>query len=153
MNFKFTIALIATIAAFSTQAQSWDKQQTQVWEIVLASYDDIKKRDNNWTDKWVTQDAMVWGNSTPMPRSRSAVKRWEKFSFEDGSTNNVAEYSPTAIVVHGDTAVVHYYYSNGMTSNKGEQKTVHGRCSDVLVKDNKAWKFVAWHCADESKKY
>ncbi|MBA6391551.1 hypothetical protein H4J38_12315 [Colwellia sp. BRX10-3] len=61
MNFKFTIALIATIAAFSTQAQSWDKQQTQVWEIVLASYDDIKKRDNNWTDKWVTQDAMVWG--------------------------------------------------------------------------------------------
>ncbi|MBA6288263.1 nuclear transport factor 2 family protein [Colwellia sp. MB3u-4] len=153
MNFKLTIALIVTFTAFSSYAERWNEQQTQVWNIVLASYEDIEKRDNNWTDKWVTEDAMVWGNSTPMPRGRSAVKRWEKFSFEDGSTNNVAEYSPTAIVVHGDTAVAHYYYSNGTTAKKGEQKVTHGRCSDVLVKDDKAWKFVAWHCAEEAKKY
>lgn len=120
---------------------------------MLDSYVDIDKRDNNWTDKWVTEDAMVWANSTPMLRDRSAVKGWEKFSFEDGSTNNVTEYSPTAIVVHGDTAVAHYYYSNGTTAKKGEQKVTHGRCIDVLVKDDKAWKSVAWHCADETKEY
>jgi len=153
MNFKLTIALLVTVTAFSSYAERWNEQQTQIWNIVLASYADIDKRDNNWTDKWVTEDAMVWGNSTPMPRDRSAVKRWEKFSFEDGSTNNVAEYSPTAIVVHGDTAVAHYYYSNGTTAKEGVQKVIHGRCSDVLVKDDKAWKFVAWHCADEAKKY
>ncbi|TWX64966.1 YybH family protein [Colwellia sp. C1TZA3] len=153
MNFKLTIALIVTVTAFSSYAESWNEQQTEVWNIVLASYEDIDKRNNNWTDKWVTEDAMVWGNSTPMPRSRSAVKRWEKFNFEDGSTNNVAEYSPTAIVVHGDTAVAHYYYSHGITDKKGEQKVTHGRCSDVLVKDEDEWKFVAWHCADETKKY
>ena len=122
MNFKYTIALMVTITAFSTYGESWNKQQTEVWNIVLASYEDIEKRDINWTDKWVTEDAMVWGSSTPMPRSRSAVKRWEKFNFEDGTVNNVAEYSPTAIVVHGDTAVAHYYYSNGSTSKKGTKK-------------------------------
>lgn len=153
MNFKLTIAFIVTIAAFNAHAESWNKQQTEVWDVVLASYEDIDKRDNNWTDKWVTEDAIVWGNSTPMPRTRSAIKRWENFSLGDGTINNVAEYSPTAIVVHGDTAVAHYYYSNGTTSKKGDQKITHGRCSDVLVKDKKSWKFVSWHCADEHKKH
>ena len=54
MNFKFTIALIVTVTAFSSYAERWNEQQTQVWNIVLASYEDIEKRDNNWTDKWVT---------------------------------------------------------------------------------------------------
>lgn len=90
MNFKLTIALIVTIAAFNAHAESWNKQQTEVWDVVLASYEDIDKRDNNWTDKWVTEDAIVWGNSTPMPRTRSAIKRWEKFSLGDGTINNVA---------------------------------------------------------------
>jgi hypothetical protein len=57
-----------------------------------------------------------------MPSDRSAVKRWVKFNFEDGSTHNVAEYSPTAIVIHGDNAVAHYYYSNGTTAKKRKAK-------------------------------
>jgi hypothetical protein len=118
MSFKLIMALIIPVAAFNVNAMSWDKQQTEVWNTVLNSYKDIEKRDNNWTDKWVTEDAMVWGSSTPMPRDRSSVKRWEKFSFADGSINNIAEYSPAAIVVHGNTAVTHYYYSNGTTSKK-----------------------------------
>jgi hypothetical protein len=93
-----------------------------IWETVLASNNEVKKRDNNWTNKWITQYAIAWRNSTPMPRSRSAVKRWEKFSFEDGSTNNVAEYSATAIVVHGDTAVVHYYILMGILQIKANKK-------------------------------
>ena len=152
MNFKLIMVLIITVAVFNVNAMSWDKQQTEVWNTVLSSYKDIEKRDNNWTDKWVTEDAMVWGSSTPMPRDRSSVKRWEKFSFADGSINNVAEYSPAAIVVHGNTAVAHYYYSNGTTSKKGKQSVTHGRCSDVLVKGSKSWKFVAWNCSDEPKK-
>ncbi|PKG80785.1 hypothetical protein CXF85_22005 [Colwellia sp. 75C3] len=153
MNFKLLIALILTATAFSVTAASWDKKQTEVWDVVVASYKDIEKRDNNWTDKWVTKDAMVWGSSTPMPRNRSSVKRWEKFQFQDGSVNNVAEYSPAAIVVHGNTAVAHYYYSNGSTSKEGKQRVTHGRCSDILVRVNKSWKFVAWHCSDEPKKH
>ena len=153
MKFKLILVLIVTITAFNGNANTWDKKQTEVWNFILSSYKDIEKRDNTWTDKWVTSDAMVWGSSTPMPRSRSAVKRWEKFQLKNGSTNNVSEYSPTAIVVHGDTAVAHYYYSNGTTSKEGKQSVTHGRCSDILVRDDKSWKFVAWHCADEPKKH
>jgi hypothetical protein len=137
---------------FNVNATSWDKKQTEVWNTVLNSYKDVEKRDNNWTDKCVTEDAMVWGSSTLMPRDRSSVKRWEKFNFAGGSINNVAEYSPTAIVVYGNTAVAHYYYSNGTTSKEEKQSVTHGRCSDVLVKDSKLWGFFAWHYSAEPKK-
>jgi ketosteroid isomerase-like protein len=147
-----TTALLTLTIISTCNAKSWDKQQTEIWNVVTASYKDIEKKDNNWTDKWVTADAMVWGSATPMPRDRASVKRWEKFQFADGATNEVSDYSPTAIVVHGDTAVAHYYYSNGVTLKTGKQNVSHGRCTDILVKDKKSWKFVAWHCADEPKK-
>ncbi len=152
MKLKLMTAFLMAIMATGSYANSWDKNQQAVWNVVLKSYKDIEKRDVNWTDNWVTEDAIVWGNSTPMPMSRSAVKRWDKFQFADGSTNNIAEYSPAAIVVHGDTAVAHYYYSNGITTKEGKQMTVHGRCTDILVKAGKSWKFLSWHCADEPKK-
>ncbi len=143
---KFITLTLVFICSVS-QAQKWDKKQTEVWEAVLGSYADIDKNDANWTDKWVTADAMVWGGTNPMPRSRESSKRWSTYSMPLSKTL-MSEYSPTAIVVHGSTAVAHYYYSNGAKNKEGKHKTTHGRCTDVLVKDKKAWKFLSWHCND-----
>ena len=147
------ISLTLILSPFASSAQNWNDNQLKVWDVILGSYQDIDKRDVNWSKKWVTKDAMVWGSGSPMPRNRDSIKRWDNFQFSDGSTNNVSEYSPTAIVVHGNTAVAHYYYSNGTTSKAGKQTTSHGRCTDILVADKKSWKFVSWHCADEHKKH
>ena len=57
-----------------------------------------------------------------------------KFNLENGSTNNVVEYSRTAMVIHDDIAVANYYYFNGVADKKGKQKVTYGCCSDVLVK-------------------
>ena len=146
--YKFTVLVILLVSA-NANANQLDKEQTEVWSVVLESYKDIDSKNANWSDKYVTEDAMVWGGSTPMPRNRDSVKRWDKFQFSIGETV-VSEYSPAAIVVHNSTAVVHYYYSNGTKDAEGKQKITHGRCSDILVKDDKTWKFVAWHCNDES---
>lgn len=144
----FLLAIIAS-TAWSAHAQQWDEKQTEVWGVVLDSYKDIENKDSSWSDKWLTEDAMAWGNGTPLPRNRDSIKIWDKFNFADGSNNKVSDYSPAAIVVHDSTAVVHYYYSNGVVLKNGENKTVHGRCTDILVKDAKSWKFVGWHCSDE----
>ena len=135
--------------AAAADAQTWSKEQSAVWQVVLDSYKDIDKRDANWADKWVFADAMVWGPDYPMPRTRDSVKRWDAYNFPAGKTH-VAEYSPVAIVVHGSTAVAHYYYSNA-TEDRGKHETAHGRCTDVLAKDGKSWKFIAWHCGDAPK--
>ncbi|WOH37807.1 nuclear transport factor 2 family protein [Thalassotalea fonticola] len=143
------ISLLMVFTAFTSAANQLTKEQSEVWEVVIASYADIEKQDSNWTNKWATEDLLAWGNATPMPRNRASIQRWEKFQFSNGGKNVVSDYTPTGIVVHGDTAVAHYYFSNGTISKDGKADTSHGRCSDVLVRDGKSWKFVAWHCADE----
>ena len=152
MTMKKVIIYLAvcllTISANMASAQTWSKEQTQVWQVVLDSYKDIDARDANWSEKWVFADAVVWGNDYPMPRSRDSVKRWDTYNFEGGK-NHVAEYSPAAIVVHGSTAVAHYYYTNASEDREGKHETTHGRCTDVLAKDGRSWKFIAWHCGDE----
>jgi len=139
---------LLAISATAANAQTWSKEQAGVWQVVLDSYKDIDAQDANWSGKWVFPDAMVWGNDYPMPRNRDNVKRWDTYNFA-GMKNHVAEYSPAAIVVHGSTAVAHYYYSNANEDRKGKHETTHGRCTDVLAKDGGSWKFIAWHCGDE----
>ncbi|WP_154222292.1 nuclear transport factor 2 family protein [Marinicella rhabdoformis] len=143
------LILIMLVFCGISSAQEWNAAQTEVWNVVLASYADIEKQDANWSTKWVTEDAMVWGGSYPMPRSRDAVQRWDSYQMPQSKTM-MSNYSPTAIVVHGSTAVAHYYYSSGDKNKEGKHKTTHGRCSDVLAKTKAGWKFVAWHCSDES---
>ena len=147
---KFISVVLVLISA-NSQAQEWNKKQTEIWNVVMASYADIDKQDINWSDKWVTADAVVWGNSNPMPRTRDSVKRWDAYRFPQSKTM-ISEYSPTGIVVHDSTAVAHYYYSNGAKDKEGKHKTTHGRCTDILVNDKSGWKFVSWHCADEPSK-
>ena len=136
------------ILAGSANAQSWSKEQAEVWQVVLDSYKDIDAQDASWSERWVFPDAMVWGPDYPMPRSRDSVRRWDAYNFA-GSKNHVAEYAPAAIVVHGSTAVAHYYYTNASEDREGKHETTHGRCTDVLAKDGQNWKFIAWHCGDE----
>lgn len=137
-----------TLSAGAADAQSWTKEQSAVWDVVLNSYKDIDARDAKWSDKWVFADAMVWGSGYPMPRGRDSIKRWDAYQFSK-DRSHVADYSPAAIVVHGSTAVAHYYYSNASEDKDGKHETTHGRCTDVLAKDDKSWKFIAWHCSDE----
>ncbi len=144
---QFT-AITMLLMAGAGQAQTWSDEQSEVWTAILGSYADIEKKDLNWTDKWVTDDAVVWGNSYPMPRTRDAVKRWDSYQFPLSDTM-MSEYSPAGIVVHGNTAVAHYYYTTGDKNTEGKFKTSHGRCSDIMVKGDDGWKFVAWNCGDE----
>jgi hypothetical protein len=146
LNTLFVLAMLMLISTIG-YAQKWDAKQSEVWGVVLASYVAIDKGDAGWTDEFVMKNAMVWGGSAPMPRGHDSVKRWNVYSMPLSKTL-VSEYSPTAIVVHESTAVAHYYYSNGAKNTEGKHKTTHGKCTDILVKDGKSWKFIAWSCAD-----
>jgi len=141
------VSVLLLLVSAVSQAQEWNEAQTEVWNAVLGSYVDIDNNDVNWTDKWVTDDAVVWGSGFPMPRTRDSIKRWNGYQFPQSETM-MSEYSPAAIVVHDNTAVAHYYYSNGAKNKEGKHKTTHGRCSDIMVKQDNSWKFLSWHCAD-----
>jgi hypothetical protein len=47
-------------------------------------------------------------------------------------------------------AVAHYLYSNAGENAEGKTVVIHGRYTDVLVRIEGEWKFIAWHGGSDS---
>ncbi len=146
---RVSLAFIASaLLVLPVSAQTWTSAQQGVLKVVTDSWDAIAARDVNWTDNFVHENAVVWSDQRPMPQSRASEKEWNRFEYP--SEDVLAyEVSPAAIVVEGETAIVHYYFSLGVEDTEGERNIVHGRCTDILIADGSSWKFIAWNCGNE----
>ena len=54
-----------------------------------------------------------------------------------------------SITVHGDVAVAHYLSSVAFRPKDGAVEMSHGRYTDVLVRVEDGWQFLAWHGGDD----
>ena len=73
---------------------------------------------------------------------------WDRFN--DGQGQMIAhELYPLAIVVEGDLAVAHYLYSSAYEDKDEEVELSNGRYTDILVRTDDGWKFIAWHGGDD----
>jgi ketosteroid isomerase-like protein len=61
------------------------------------------------------------------------------------------EIFPISATITGNVAVMQYHYIIASENHKKERKTVTGRYTDVLVKENGRWLFVAWAGGDDSE--
>lgn len=146
---RITLAVLAScLVIFPASAQQWSSSQQDVLDVIVESWDAIADRDVNWTDDYVHENAIVWSDQKPMPLTRAQEKEWDRFDFpsEDVLLHTI---SPAAVVVEGDTAVAHYYYSLGTEDREGDRSTTHGRCTDILIMVDDSWKFISWNCGDE----
>lgn len=142
--------LVGILLAWSANVAAQGELDTEaddrasVWEAVESIWAAVERGDANWVESMLTGDFMGWPNNSPAPRSRSSVRMWNRFSQEQAK--GVAhELYPLSIVVHGDMAVVHYLYSNAVQSRDKNTEISNGRYTDVLVRDDGAWKFISWH--------
>ena len=53
--------------------------------------------------------------------------------------------APDLIVVNGDIGIAHYLYTSATEDKDGEIETTNGRYTDVLVRTDDGWMFLAWH--------
>jgi len=129
-------------------AQDAVDDQADVWSVIEEEWNADEKGDKNWPDRLLTDDFTGWEKDSPAPRSKSSTKMWDRFGVEMG--NMVAhELYPLSIVVNGDVAVAHYLYSSAYEPKDGEIQMTHGRYTDVLVRTDDGWKFLAWHGGDD----
>ncbi len=49
----------------------------------------------------------------------------------------------TGVAVQGNTAVVNYYFTNERKDAEGKIKKYSGRLTDILIKENSKWKYLA----------
>ena len=153
--FPMLFAVAATlllITPLPASGQSWSEREQAVWDVVMASWVEITKGNASWSDDFVHPRAVVWSDQDPMPRTIASVKKWDEHTFAE-STTLTYEISPAAIVVEGSTAVAHYHFSLYtqilVGTRAGDNRTVHGRCSDILIDEGGTWKFIAWNCGQE----
>jgi len=137
--------LLGSGAAFAQDAAN---DQADVWSVIEEEWNADEKGDKSWPDRLLTDDFSGWSKDSPAPRSKSSTKMWDRFSVEMGKM--VAhELYPLSIVVNGDVAVAHYVYSSAYHPKGGEIEMSNGRFTDVLVRTDEGWKFLAWAGGDD----
>jgi len=134
------LVLSAVLVVPAATGQEWSAEQQEVWKTVKWTWD-VDEED--WCAKVCHPSVLAWGNDTPAPRNREQISTWWKLSRET-STTLEAEVTPVGIVVQGDTAVAHYYYSTLSENKDGKRTTEHGRYTDVLIKEDGKWVYFTW---------
>jgi ketosteroid isomerase-like protein len=149
-NDKLKLVVPAILLMFSgwTFAQDSQDDQADVWATIERQWDAEEKGDKKWIDRLLSDDFSGWGKNSPAPRSKSSTKMWDRFSDEQGQV--VAhELYPLAIVVHGDVAIAHYLYTSAFKDKDDAVEVDNGRYTDILIRTEDGWKFIAWHGGDD----
>jgi hypothetical protein len=86
-----------------------------------------------------------------MPRDRASMKHWSRFEVGNGTVLE-QEILPISVTITGNVAVAQYYYIVARENYKKDRETVTGHYTDMLIKDNGHWLFIAWAGGDDPKK-
>lgn len=142
--FKLVLVGASLMGITSAYAQDAANDQADVWTAIEGEWDAQEKGEKNWADELLTEDFTGWSKNSPAPRSRSSIKMWNRVNDMMGEM--VAhELYPLSIVVHGDVAIAHYLYRSAFKSKEGDIEMANGRYTDILVRSEDGWKFLAWH--------
>jgi hypothetical protein len=152
MKIRASLTLVAALClAQSAAAQSWDAQQTAVWQAVAKTWEMDQKQDSSWMTSMTHANVSGWSSQNPAPRSRASMLKWTKVNNENSKVLTL-ELSPLSIATADGAAVAHYYYSTANEDREGKRSTEHGYCSDTLIKQGDAWVYLGWNCGELPKK-
>jgi Domain of unknown function (DUF4440) len=144
------ISLGITLFTGPAFAQTWSAEQQELWKLEEQQWKMAAAKDTSWMDTMVHPNLRYWETGDPMPRDRASLKRWARYNTEN-STVLEQEIFPISATITGNVAVMQYHYIIASENHKKERKTVTGRYTDVLVKENGRWLFVAWAGGDDSE--
>jgi ketosteroid isomerase-like protein len=147
-TFKLLLISAFLLGFTSAFAQGSTNDQADVWAVIEEEWNADEKGDKKWLDKLLADDFRGWGKSSPAPRDKASTKMWDRFNDQYGKML-AHELYPLSIVVHDDVAVAHYLYSSASQSKGGEIENSNGRYTDILVRTDDGWKFLAWHGGDD----
>ena len=136
-------ALVVCLPGGGASAQEPADDQVAVWTVIERQWA-AEGDGDDWIEDMLTSDFVGWPYESPAPRTRTSTEMWNDFSRNQWKPITHELY-PLSIVVHGDTAIAHYLYSNSGELPDGKVVTRNGRFTDILVRDDGEWKFLSWH--------
>ena len=136
--------LIAFLAATNLTAQEWTKEQLEVWKVSQTLWEKWQANDFEGTFAYVHDSYQGWNNENPLPMSK---KKWmnEVKPYMDMMSEMTYSTEPARIVVVGDAAVIHYYFSYSFVISKDDKKkwiSNKGKWSEFYVKEKGQWMMI-----------
>lgn len=133
-----------------SSAQEWSAAQKEVWKNVeeywaLSEAGNLEGFLSYFHPKYIG-----WGYSSALPMSAESSKKFLEYSFKT-MKSLVYGIQPVAIIVHGDFAIVHYYYTSVYKDVEGKNRSESGRWTDILIKQGDKWVMIADHGGQTSK--
>jgi len=147
--FNLVLTSVFLLAAGNVLAQATPvdtvDEQADVWEQIESQWNAVEKGDNKWIDRMLTDDFSGWGKESPAPRGKASTKMWDRFN-KQVSQLVAHELYPLSIVVRDDIAIAHYLFTSAdkSKSKDGKIETSNGRYTDILIRTDEGWKFIAW---------
>ena len=140
----FLLALGLVFSVTTSSAQEWSKEQKEVWGQVEEFTDAWAKRDLAGYIGHLDEHYTGWYHNEPLPVTRESLKKWETYNLKSQKIQ-VYELNPVAIKLHGDTAIVQYYFKTRREDPKGDSKMQFSKWTEILQKKDGKWLFIATH--------
>ena len=141
---KLLLAIAGTLVFATAFAQDIRDDEADVLLTIERAWEANRKGDHDDFEDMLMDNFMGWDKSSPAPRGKTSTSRWQRLQDDIGRVTRYELY-PLWITVQDDMAIAHYLYSVAVKEKDGEITLSNGRYSDVLVRTDDGWKFLAWH--------
>jgi len=145
---KLVIILMGSLLFSAAGAQNTSDDEANVLLVIEREWEAARKGDQDKVDDMLASDFMGWGKNSPAPRSKTSTSNWSRFRTEMGRVVRYELY-PLSITIHDDVAIAHYLYTSAFKDKAGKIEISNGRYTDILVRTEDGWKFLAWHGGDD----
>ena len=135
----FTLAASAPLAG-----QQWSDAQKEVWKNVETYWKLGAERDLEGFLSYYHPDFLGWNYETDLPDDKASRTKWS-IHFLQTTKTLVEELKPVGIKIHGNVAIVHYYYHSIMEDAEGKEISERGRWTDILLKQGDKWVMIGDH--------
>lgn len=139
-----TLILFAFMGTSTLYAQEWTKEQKEVWQTVEDYWVKWQAKDFDGAFANIHDKYLGWYAEDPLPTSK---EKWYNSmnKYKEFISKLNYDVEPARILVHGDVAVVHLYYSFSLLYDDGENKkkvSYSGKWTEFFIKEDGKWMLI-----------
>ena len=127
-----------------TCGERWSDAQKEVWAAIETCTDHYMKGNIEAALACNHDDFSGWLYTEPVPRTKEYGKKIDAYMLKTRTTL-AYELRPIDIKVYGNVGIAHYYFVQITKGPEGKEVTEQGRWTDILLKQDDGWVWVADH--------
>ena len=143
---KLIPAILIALFLFNSNslfAQTWNQEQSEVWNIMVEVYDAMKSSDHEKYKSLLHEKFSIWFDDETFPSDRTSHNMWEAYWIQNTEVK-IIEVFPLRIIIVENIAVVHHL-AKSLRTIEDKTALIQAKWTDVLIKENDQWLLITSH--------